>query len=120
MNSAKECLASAKDAGDDYQRAINGFVDAFRRAPRETKMSMVSDAFSSAGELEGLIAAVVSALCREAGISTPAWAATIGSPRPFFPYPSKSFEMRLRLMLESPPPFASRNVFVPSNYLSRA
>ena len=74
---------------------------------------------TSGGWLEALIAAVVSYLCHEAGIPQPSWVEGVTSPSPFFVLPAKSFAMRVRLLLESPPPFRNRGVFVPENYLSR-
>ena len=117
---AAECLALAKGEGKDYQRPINAFVDAFRRASRDARAPLVAEAIVTSGPLEGLVAGVVSALCREQGVATPAWTAHVASPSPFFALPARTFEMRLRLMVESPAPFRIRNVFVPEDYLSRA
>jgi hypothetical protein len=117
---AVECLIEAQHAGPAYQRVINGFIDEFRRALMTERLRMVRDSINEAGALEGLVAAVVSALCRETGVDTPAWVGQIGSPEPFFTFPSQSYEMRVRLMVESPAPFRIRRVFVPENYLSRA
>ncbi len=117
---AIECLNEARAAGASYQRAINQFVDDFRRASPDARPPMVSEPIGQSGRLEGLIASVVSALCRETDTLVPAWVGETASPEPFFAFPAKSFEMRLRLMVESPPPFRIRCVFVPENYLSRA
>jgi hypothetical protein len=119
MNTA-EVLAAAKQAGPRYQLVINEFIDLFRQSSADERQRMVSTPLEQLGALEGLVAAVVSALCRETQTVAPDWLDRVGSPAPFFAFPAKSFRMRLRLMLESPPPFRIRNVFVPENYLNRA
>ena len=118
---AIEALRSARAAGENYQRAINAFVDDFRRAKSAAdKGALVSDPIVESGTLEGLVSAVVSALCREAGVEAPAWVSHVGSPEPFFAFPARSYALRVRLMIESPAPFKARNVFVPADYLARA
>jgi hypothetical protein len=117
---AVECLAAANALGADYQLAINAWVDEFRRVPVETKRAMVASPAPPGGQLEALIAGVVSYLCHEAGLPAPAWVDDVVSPSPMFVLPARSFAMRVRLMLESPPPFRNRQVYVPENYLHRA
>jgi hypothetical protein len=117
---AVDCLREARERGPRFQQAINEFLDAFRRADLKVREDMVRDPITASGPLEGLVAAVVNALCREVGMETPEWASRIHSPEPFFAFPAESYALRVRLMVESPPPFRVRNVFVPENYLSRA
>lgn len=85
---ARECLGEAQRAGGAFQRAINLFVDEFRRSGPTTRRALVQDALPTAGPLEGLVAAVVSALCREVRMETPDWVGHVASPEPFFPYPA--------------------------------
>jgi hypothetical protein len=117
---ALECARLARAEGADYQRVVNAFIDAFRRASHEEKGRLIAEPILEQGTLEGLVAAVVSALCREANVGAPRWLESIGSPEPFFAFPAKGFALRVRLMIESPAPFRVRNVFVPENYMSRA
>jgi hypothetical protein len=115
-----DLLRHARDDGAHFQLHLNEFVDEFRSTTAARRREMIADGPRRSGRFEGLIAAVVSALCRETGTAPPDWVAHVHSPEPFFVVPARGFALRLRLMLESPPPFRSRNVFVPENYLARA
>jgi len=101
------------------QRAINQFVDDFRRASPPERAKLIAVGPRHNGGPEGLIAAVVSSLCHGTDLTLPLWVTETRSEQPFFAFDAKSGPLRVRLMLESPPPFRARNVFVPENYLSR-
>lgn len=113
-------LLDSPAEGAAFQREINGFLDEFRAASNADRAEMIGDGPNASGRREGLLAAIVSALCREVGLEPPRWVAVTGSPEPYFAVPARGDLLRLRLMLESPPAFRVRNVFVPENYLSRA
>ena len=116
----RELLEACGNDADHYQRHVNAFIDAFRRATPGARDAMIADGPSRSGRFEGLVAAVISALCHDAAMDAPAWVRVTGSPEPFFVLPADGFALRLRLMLESPPGFRARNVFVPENYMARA
>jgi hypothetical protein len=119
MNAAELVRCCTADLGA-AQLHVNVFVDEFRAASPGDKVTMIAEGPENSGAVEGLVAAVVSALCREAPITAPGWVRSVHSPEPYFAFPSIGIALRVRLMLESPAPFRTRNVFVPENSLTRA
>ncbi len=117
---ARELVRECQADEVHFQLHVNEFVDEFRASSPAARAAMMSDGPDSSGRYEGLVAAVVSALCREVALAPAPWVARTSSPEPFFAFPAKSYALRLLLMIESPAPFKIRNVFVPENYLSRA
>jgi len=115
-----DVLAPSACSDVELQRLVSTFVDEFRRGTDGQRQAMIAEGPQRPGKQEGLVAAVVSALCREVGMEAPVWVREIYSPEPYFAFPARGFALRLLLMLESPPPFRARNVFVPENYLARA
>lgn len=107
-------------AGGHWQLHVNQFVDDFRRCTPADRAATSVEPPSKFDRYAGLVAAIVSSLSREVGQPVPVWVQETGSPEPFFAFPARGFALRLRLMVESPPAFRIRNVFVPSDYLSRA
>jgi|HubBroStandDraft_6_1064221.scaffolds.fasta_scaffold63263_4 hypothetical protein len=70
---AVEALGAALAGGDEFQRPINAFVDAFRRASSPDRAKLVREPVEGCGPLQGLVAATVSALCREVNLDAPGW-----------------------------------------------
>lgn len=108
----------ASEAG--YQIRINAFLDEFRAAPTDVRREMIAAAPRHEGWAAGLVAAIVDVLCREESMELPEWVKGTSSPHPYFAFSARGYELRIRLMLESPPAFRSRKVFVPANYMERA
>ena len=110
---ALELVRTCAGEPPHYQLHVNAFVDEFRKASAEQRARMVAEGPQCCGRIEGFVAAVVSALCREVAMPAPHWVQHIHSPAPFFVIPARGLALRVRLMLESPPAFRCRNVFVP-------
>jgi hypothetical protein len=119
---AAECYERLLRFGTPAERqlVLNQFIDDFRRADPSERARAVEVAIPTIDSLAALVAATAESLCVEAGSDVPSWLQGIVSPEPYFAFGAKSFSLRVRLMIDSPPAFKVRRVFVPSTFLDRA
>lgn len=121
--SLQQLAALAADGGD-FSYLLGDFLDEFYRRPRlealEAEPAALAERRPDGMILDAFLAAAAHALANAQGWAGPDWAFEESRylHRPFFPIRAAAF--RATLLLESPPPFRSRNLFVTANALSRA
>lgn len=119
-----EVAARALD-GDSFDLCLANFLDGFYAAPHPGSLTaspaFLAAQFGDAGRVrDAYLAATAEELARRFSFPQPAW--TIGESRllhrPWFASPLAA--LRAVLLLESPPAFRARNLFVSENALDRA
>jgi len=118
-------VAALAAHGDSFDRCLANFLDEFYAAPNAAALAapppLLAPQFGELGRVQdAYIAATAEELARRFDLPHPGW--TIGEDRqlhrPWFATPLAA--LRAVLLLESPPAFRSRNLFVSENALSRA
>lgn len=123
MNSIA-AIEQAVRKGIPYGVALGDFLDAFYRQPTADKLReepcRLANFHTNGAIYDALLAATVEHLARLFEMPIPRWCMMEERrlEKPFFAMPSPSF--RATLLLESPPAFRSRNLFVTANALERA
>jgi hypothetical protein len=111
--------------GDSFDRCLANFLDEFYCAPNAAALAatpvLLAPQLGETGRVQdAYLAATAEELARRFDLPLPAW--TIGEQRqlhrPWFA--TSMAALRAVLLLESPPAFRGRNLFVSENALSRA
>ncbi len=112
-------------AGDSFDRCLGNFLDEFYLAPAAQALArepaVLAPRFNDLGRVQdAYLAATAEELARQFDLPLPRWvdAELRKLHRPWFA--STLAAVRAVLLLESPPAFRSRNLFVSENALTRA
>jgi hypothetical protein len=120
----REVAQLARD-GDDFDRCLANFLDAFYAMPNAAALLPEPDLLAPAlGELgqvqDAYLAAAAEQLACNYKFSVPAWVAAEERKLHGPWFASKLAALRAVLLQESPAAFRSRNLFVSENALTRA
>ena len=123
MNTMRD-LAEQVAGGGSLPVALGNFLDAFYRAPSPAMLAeepvLLGSRVKDGGVIDAYFAAIAECLARQYGLTMPVW---MFGPARYLHRPvfgTESAAMRATLLLESPPEFRSRNIFVTANVLERA
>lgn len=118
-------VAALAAGGDSFDRCLANFLDEFYRAPNAEALTgrpvLLAAQFGEVGQVQdAYLAATAEELARRFNLPSPEWAtwSERALQRPWFASPLAS--LRAVLLLESPPGFRARNLFVSENALTRA
>ena len=111
--------------GDSFDRCLANFLDEFYAAPDAKALAasplLLASKFGELGRVQdAYLAATAEELARAQKLYVPLWTNddTRKLHRPWFASPLAA--LRTVLLLESPPAFRSRNLFISENALTRA
>ncbi len=118
-------VAALAAQGDSFDRCLANFLDEFYAAPHAAALTGKPELLApAAGDLgrvqDAYLAATAEELARQFLLPTPGWTDDEARKlhRPWFASPLAA--LRAVLLLESPPAFRARNLFVSENALARA
>ncbi|MSU59810.1 MAG: hypothetical protein EXS35_16855 [Pedosphaera sp.] len=118
-------VAQLTSEGDSFDRCLANFLDEFYLAPNAAALAAeprrLGPQSGERGQVQDCyLAATAEELARRFSLSVPDWTTGEGRAlhRPWFA--STLAALRAVLILESPPAFRARNLFVSENALSRA
>ena len=118
-------MAALAAQGDSFDRCLANFLDEFYAAPNAVALAgtpaLLAPQFGDAGRVQdAYLAATAEELARRFDLPVPTWTACDQRAlhKPWFATPLAA--VRAVLLLESPPAFRARNLFVSENALSRA
>ena len=110
--------------GDNFDRCVANFLDEFYAAPQPAALEkapvlLVAQSGEQGRVQDAYLAAITEELARTYNFPAPAWTADEARRlhRPWFASPLAA--LRAVLILECPPAFRSRNLFISANALSR-
>jgi hypothetical protein len=118
-------VATFAAAGESFDRCLSNFLDAFYAQPNQRFLNpvppLLEPKFGDAGlAQDAYLAATAEELARKYKLSVPAWVSDESRKLHHPWFASTLAGLRAVLILESPPAFRSRNLFVSENALSRA
>ena len=117
-------VAQLTTNGDSFDRCLANFLDEFYADPRLERLIDEPpgrrEILSDDGLADAYVAAIAEHLARQYGFPPPRWAASPARilKNPWFAM--QSHGGRMLLLIESPPAFRERNIFVSADALSRA
>ena len=118
-------VAELTARGESFDRCLANFLDEFSASPdlralADTPPLLAPELGEKGRVQDAYLAATAEELARARQFSAPAWIADDSRKlhRPWFASPLAA--LRTVLLLESPPAFRSRNLFVSENALTRA
>jgi|SRR5215204_6252316 len=118
-------VAALASAGEPFDMCLANFLDEFYAGPNVRALAeqpvLLAPQFGDRGRVQdAYLAATAEELARRYNIPSPEWAASADRAlhKPWFATPLAA--LRAVLILESPPAFRARNLFVSENALSRA